>query len=96
MHNSTLLSLTYLLQSGYTHHDLKTLFWHQNSYSPEDVWASLQKDIIIGDMHTDRHQIIREKYKKVNIQAINTMIVEKNIDIITLDDPRYPDRLKNI
>jgi DNA processing protein len=24
------------------------------------------------------------------------MIVEKNIDIITLDDPRYPDRLKNI
>lgn len=96
MSNTTLLSLAYLLQSGYTHNDLKNLFLYEKISTPEAVWEWLQSGIVIWDIPEGRWEKILEKSKKVDTKSIEKLIAEKNINIITIDDPRYPERLKNI
>jgi len=78
MSNSPLPALAYLLQSGYTHNDLKNLFLYEKTYTPEIVWASLQSGIVTWDIPENRGEKILEKSKKVDTYLSATKIYNQN------------------
>jgi len=96
MSSPTQISLACLLQSGFTHHDLKDLFLYEKKSTPETVWKSLKEGIVEHELSEWRKEKILEKSKKVSYEDIEKIILSKNIDIITIEDARYPERLKNI
>jgi DNA processing protein len=96
MSDNTHHILAYLHQSGYTHNDMKNLFLRERILSPEEVWLSLRNSTVLWEIWGDRSEKILEKSKKVDTQKIDSYLNEKKIDIITYEDPRYPEILKNI
>ncbi len=96
MSNPKNIALICLLQSGFTHNDLKKLFLEEKTYSPEYVWDSLNNKIILWEIPTDRGEKILEKSKKVDQKSIEKILEEKSIQIIDIHDISYPPKLRNI
>ncbi len=91
-----LLALCILHSGGLTHKDLKKLFAYTQDYSGilDDFlhgWKTLTPWI-----SPDRRTKILERIGKVNISSIETIIQEKNIQIITIDSEKYPEKLRTI
>ena len=89
------LSLSYLFQSGFTHLELKK-YIYQWWMNPEKLWDEISDTIFPIEMTEERQRKIQEKMKKVDTQEIKIFLTEKNIQIITLDNPLYPQKLKSI
>lgn len=88
-------SLIYLLQSGYTHADIKTLFisW---IISPEWVWEKTKTWENPLELPESRMTKIREKQKKVDESQIHAYLKEKDIRVVSIHDEHYPEKLKSI
>jgi DNA processing protein len=95
MLDNTHLILAYLLQSGYTHLDIKWIL-SKEDISPETIWEETKKWENPLELSEDRMSRIREKLRKVDEWKIEKYIEEKNIDIISMADWRYPERLRSI
>ena len=95
MLDSRNLHIAFLLQAGYTHLELKKILLTGN-ISPEILWKKMQDNTISLDISDDRKARIQEKYKKVDPEKIQKYVEEKNIDIIAITDPEYPESLKAI
>jgi predicted Rossmann fold nucleotide-binding protein DprA/Smf involved in DNA uptake len=95
MLDSTHLALAYLLQSGYTHLDIKGIL-SNTTLSPEKVWEDTKKGENTLELSDDRIGRIREKMEKVDEEKIQKYLTEKNIEIISINDALYPERLKSI
>lgn len=89
------LHLSFLLQAGCTHLELKNLLL-AGEISPEILWKEVQDNTLSLDISEDRKRKIQEKYKKVDPEKIQKYLEEKNIQIITITDPDYPEGLKTI
>jgi DNA processing protein len=95
MSDSTHLTLAYLLQSWYTHLDIKGIL-SNTTLSPEKVWEDTKKGENTLELSDDRIGRIREKMEKVDEEKIQKYLTEKNIEIISINDALYPERLKSI
>ncbi len=96
MYNTYQIAIACLLESGFTHNDLKNLFLSEGEYTPESVWNTLRDGEVHGDIPEERGKKILEKSKKVEQDAIEKILESKNIDIIDMHNERYPAQLKTI
>lgn len=94
MHDNT-LTLAYLLQWGYTHHDIKHIIAN-DSMTPSNIWTLTKNWDNPLDLSDDRISRIREKSSKVDEIKIQELLSSKHIDIIDYTHPLYPNRLKQI
>jgi DNA processing protein len=94
MSDNTHLSLAYLLQSWYTHHDLKWII--SSSASPWEIWEDTKQWKNPLELSEDRIIRIREKIEKVEEEKIEKYLERKEIKIISIEDPDYPEKLKSI
>ncbi len=95
MLDSTHLHLAYLLESWYTHLELKNMLlaW---TLSPEALWKETKEDNVSLEIPDERKSRIQEKYKKVDEIKIQKYLEEQDIQIISIVDRGYPERLKSI
>lgn len=96
MYNAQKLALVCLLQSGFTHNDLKNLFLEEWENTPELVWEWVKNEDISADIPEERKKKILEKSKKVKVEEIDEILIKRDIQIIDMHDAEYPDRLKTI
>ncbi len=95
MLDSTHLHLAYLLESWYTHLELKNMLltW---AISSEILWKETKEDTISLDISPERKSRIKEKSMKVDEAKIRKYLEEKDIQIISILDEFYPEKLKSI
>ncbi len=87
--------LAYLLQGGYTHHDIKNILFDE-WLSIEQVWSDSKNGKNPLELSDDRISRIREKISKVDEESIRNLLDSKNIEIIDWQNPHYPESLKQI
>lgn len=90
-----LLSYAYLLQSGYTHKELKELLIEEASISAKELWEKT-KNWSLPPLKKGRSEKIREHLATVNESTIEALLEQGRIDIVTQKDSRYPKILKTI
>lgn len=88
--------LAYLHSAGLNHRDLKKIFETEENY--ESVYER-----VLDGTYTDIPWITEERKQKIftHIRELKThniekTLVEKNIQLITLHDSRYPEQLRTI
>lgn len=91
-----ILALVQLHSSGYTHKDLKKMFPSVQNYT--DILEDLlnKKWIPTPWMTEDRRNKILEKLPKFDREAMGKIIAEKQIEIVTIDSNKYPEKLRTI
>ena len=90
------LSLALLHSAGFTHKDLKRIFETTENY--QDIFDSLSEgnDIPTPWISMERKIKILETLKKLDQPKIKKIIEEKNISLITIKHPLYPEKLRTI
>ena len=96
MLSPTHLSLVYLLQAGYTHNDLKKIFPTWDLSGIEKIWEDTLAWSTKNEIHLDRQEKISTKARTIEKEKIAQFLEEKSIDIVTIYDRWYPERLKTI
>ena len=96
MLDSIKLHLTYLLQAGYTHHDLKSIFSSYDLFDPIKLWNDTLLKKVDHSINRDRQEKIYIKSHTIEINKINNYLKTKDIDIVSLYDRGYPEKLKTI
>jgi DNA processing protein len=89
-------SLAFLHSAGFTHKDLKKIFEHHENY--DTIYAEFKngKWIPTPWMTEERRWKILENLKNIDIWKVWKIIQEKNIELVTIHDVRYPERLRTI
>ena len=84
MLDSIKLHLTYLLQAGYTHHDLKSIFSSYDLFDPIKLW----NDTLLKKVD---HSINRDRQEKIYIKSHTIYILsfEIIVDFIDFDSMRF-------
>ena len=92
--DNELLSYAFLLQAWYTHRELKELLARENAYWAHELWKNtkLGKFPILSAW---REEKIKEKMN-FDEEEISNILTKNKVEIVTLDDARYPSRLKSI
>ncbi len=93
--DNNLLHLAYLHHIGFTHKDLKHLFETWEKYV-EFFWKVAKKWVDMPWISPERRGKIIDNIRNLDTESIQRIIDEKQIDIITIQDSRYPLRLKTI
>jgi DNA processing protein len=90
------LALAILHIGGFTHNDLKKLFENSQNYSEllQDFW--LEQKTITPWMTSNRREKILEKLSKVETSQIKQVLQDKNIEIVTIESGKYPEKLRTI
>lgn len=74
---------------------MHTIFWNTQNY--RDVYDSLNNSFLKKWWFSEKQALsILEKHKKIQLGKIDQKIIEKNINIITYHDERYPKLLQEI
>lgn len=89
-------ALAFLHSAGFTHKDLKKIFEHEENYT--EVYERFRggKWLPTPWMTDERRDKILENLKNLDIWKVWNIIQEKNIELITLHDDRYPEKLRTI
>ena len=90
------IALAALHGIGFTHKDLKRIFETQINYSGFLENLIKTKSIYQDWIALERKSKIIEKLSKINISHLESIITNKNIKIITIDSPLYPEKLRTI
>lgn len=92
------ITLVFLHSLGFTHRELRSYFLEtENPLPPEVFFASLSPEILRNiRIKDEKIGKILEKKRNLDEGAIRKLLAEKNISIITWNDPLYPERLKRI
>ena len=96
MLDANLLYLAYLLQTGYTHLDLKNIFPTNDISYAEKLWQDTLRGAVDHSVTPTRQERIYVKAKWVEVDKIRIFLEEKNVQIITFHDSLYPARLRTI
>lgn len=90
------VALATLHSGGFTHKDLKNIFEHSENH------AEVLEGFLCGRwaptpwMTAERRANILEKLGKVDSTKLEAIIKEKQIELVTIDSPKYPERLRTI
>lgn len=89
-------ALAFLHSAWFTHKDLKKIFEIEENYDAVYEGFKNGKWIPTPWMTGERSIKILEKLKTLDVWKIGKIIQEKNIELITLHDDRYPEKLRTI
>lgn len=68
-----------------------------NKYkSPEKIWKLTKKDLIKNNLKQETIDIILNKKYRENLEYYNNYMQKQKINMITINDKKYPQKLKNI
>lgn len=89
-------ALAFLHSAGFTHKDLKKIFESHEDYN--EVYTGFKNGSWIPTpwMTEERRVKILENLKNIDIWKVWKIIQEKNIELITIHDARYPEKLRTI
>lgn len=90
------INLIYLQNSGLTHNDLKKIFPTKEDFDPIHMWEWLLEWNMKLDINTDRFEKIQKKAKEIDAEKVEKFLKEKEVDIVSWYDIRYPSKMKNI
>jgi predicted Rossmann fold nucleotide-binding protein DprA/Smf involved in DNA uptake len=93
MHTKKSLLLACLFESGFSHRELRHIIQEQ---SIEASWNELKEKCISLDIPAERKKKIILQSQNIHEDDLERIIQEKEITIITLEDPSYPESLKTI
>lgn len=89
-------ALIHLQSAGCTHNDLKKLFPKKEDFDPITIWEWLLNQNIKLDISQERHDKIQKKSGTIDMIGVEKFLMEKEVDIISWYDARYPEILKNV
>lgn len=89
-------SLAYLHSAGFTHKDLKNIFKEKEDY--EEVYNQFSRGTGMPTpwMTDDRRAKILWQLQKVDTKKLDTILEEKEIQLITIHSEVYPEKLRTI
>jgi DNA processing protein len=89
-------SLAYLHSAGLTHKDLKKICEYSQDY--DEIYACLANNRWVPTpwMTPERRDKILTTLSSLDTESIDRIIEQKNIQLITIDSPLYPERLATI
>lgn len=96
MLDRSLIPLVYLHSAWCSHADMKKLFLSESPISYTGAWVWIKNRTLKLDTTEERNKKIQEKSQEIEEEKIVKLLDEKNIEIITWEDKRYPERLKTI
>lgn len=89
-------TLAYLHSAGFTHKDLKKLFEWEENYEEVYNWFVNWQWMPTPWIPEDRRTKILENLKNIDVWKIWKIIQEKNIQLITIHNTIYPEKLRTI
>lgn len=89
-------TLAFLHSAWFTHKDLKKIFENEENYNAIYEGFRDGKWVPTPWMTEERRIKIVDKLRSIDIWKVWNIIQEKNIELITIHDKRYPERLRTI